>query len=297
MNASSAVAPTRARGLALVAAAALLWSTGGLLAHLLDGVGTWTVVFWRALFAGLFLLAFLALRDRGAAPALFRSMGRPGVIVAVCFAVASTCLVVALSLTTVAHTLIIMSTAPLLAAVLARPVLGETVRGRTWLAMAVALAGVAIMASDRGGEASLVGDLVAFVIAVMLALATVTIRRHSEVRMMPAACLGAFLAAAVALPLAEPMTVAGGDWGLLAVFGALQFGAGLALFVTGARLAPAAEVSLMAVLEPILGPLWVWLFLAVHPGVAGLVGGATVLGALVAHTVSDLRPRRSPAPE
>lgn len=286
---------TVAHGLMLVGAAALIWSTGGLIVRLLDSVDTWTTVFWRSFFAALFLAGFILLREGRGMAGLFRDMGRPGILVGVCFAVGSASLVIALNLTSVAHTLVILSTAPLVAALLARVVLGETVRRRTWLAMAAALVGVAVMVSDTGGRSSLAGDLVAAVIACAIATATVTIRRHRGVRMTPAACLGATLAALVALPLASPLAANGHDMGLLVVFGALQFGGGMALYVTGARMAPAAEVSLIALLEPILGPVWVWLALGHNPGTAGLIGGGTVIAALVVHTLLDLRSAR-PAP-
>jgi len=284
----------RRRGLLLVALASVIWSTGGLIVRLIEAADTWTIVFWRALFAALFLAAFVLWRERRGTPAAFRAMGWPGLVVALCFAVASTALVVALNLTTVAHTLVIMSTAPFLAALLARPVLGERVRARTWAAMATALCGIALMASDRGGAATLAGDLVACLIAIGLAIATVTIRRHRTVGMTPATCLGATLAALVALPLATPLAVTGQDMVLLVAFGAFQFGAGLAIFVSGARLAPAAEVALVAVLEPILGPLWVWALVGEDPGAAALAGGGIVLAALVVHTLLDTRRRAPP---
>ena len=285
-------AASERRGLLLVALAAVLWSTGGLIVRSLESADVWTTVLWRSVFAAGFLIVFIAARDRGRAIQMFRTMGTPGLIVAVCFATASISFVVALNLTSVANTLIILSTSPLLAALLGRVVLGERVRGRSWLAMAAAVVGVAIMVSDSVGQGSLVGDMVAFVIAVCLAVATVTIRRHRNVRMTPATCLGAALAAVIAAPWAQPLAVTGGDFSLLVVFGAFQFGAGLALFSTGARLAPAAEVALISVLEPILGPIWVWVFLNDHPGTAALIGGGIVLAALAAHTLLDKRKAR-----
>ena len=280
------------RGLALVAVAALLWSTGGLIVRSLDAADVWTTVFWRSVFAALFLAAFIAARDRGRAVQAFRTMGFPSLIVGVGFATASIGLVVALNLTTVANTLIIFSTSPLIAAVLGRVLLGERVRGRSWVVMAAALLGIAVMVSDSVARGSVAGDLVAFVVAAAAAVATVTIRKNREVRMTPATCLAAVLAALVALPLAAPLSVTGGDFALLFVFGAIQLGAGLALFVTGARLAPAAEVALISVLEPILGPVWVWAFLGEHPGTSALVGGGIVLSALVVHTALDFRAAR-----
>ena len=285
-------AAARRRGLALVALAAIVWSTGGLIVRSLEAADVWTTVFWRGVFAALFLVAFIVVRDRGRAVLLFRTMGRPGVIVGVCFASASIAFIVALSLTSVANTLIILSTAPLIAALLGRVVLGERVRARSWLAMLAALAGIALMASGSVGSGSLIGDLFALVIAVSLAVATVTIRKYRDVRMTPAACLAAVLTALLAVPLASPLAVTGGDFGLLFLFGAVQLGTGLALFTTGARLAPTAEVALLSVLETILGPIWVWAILGEHPGGRALLGGGIVLAALAIHSLLDLRRAR-----
>jgi drug/metabolite transporter (DMT)-like permease len=282
-------AAARRRGLALVGLSALIWSTGGLIVRSLESADVWTTVFWRSLFAVLFLVAFIAVRDRGQAFQVFRAIGRPGLVVGLCFTSASIGLVLALSLTSVANTLIMISTAPLIAALLGRVVLGERVKLRSWLAMAAALFGVGLMVSDSSGQTSLAGDAIAFVIACSLAVATVTIRKHRAVRMTPATCLGALLAGLIALPFAAPGSVTPGDFGLLAVFGAGQLGLGLALFATGARLAPAAEVALISVLEPILGPIWVWAVLGEHPGAMALIGGGIVLFALVVHTILDQR--------
>ena len=276
--------PARQRGLLLVAAAAVLWSLGGLIVRYLGAVDVWTVVFWRSTFAVLFLAGFILWRDRRQALAVVLAIGWPGLLVAVCFAAASTAFVVAVGLTTVANVLIVLATAPLMAAGLARLLLGEPVRRATWLAMLAALAGVALMVSDSAGRGALLGDAIAFITAFCFALASVTIRRHRAVRMTPAVGLGAAIAAIATFPFAAPLTVAAADFGLLAVFGTVQYGLGLALFATGARLAPAAPVAMLTLLEPILGPLWVWLALGEHPGAIALAGGAVVLAALVVDT-------------
>ena len=111
--------------------------------------------------------------------------------------------------------------------------------------------------------------------------------------MAPAAVLATALTALVALPLADPFDDAPRDLALLAFFGAGQFGVGFLLFMAGARLIPAAESSLIGMLEVVLGPLWVWLVLNERPGAASLVGGALILAALLANTIVDLvAPRR-----
>jgi drug/metabolite transporter (DMT)-like permease len=287
--------PARRRGVLLVACAAVCWSSGGLIARLVT-TSPWTTSLWRSVFASLFLsLVLWVVRGRGIV-AQWRGGGRPVLVVAVCMALASTCFIFSLAHTSVANTLILMSTGPYAAGLLGWMLLGERVALRTWLTMGVALAGAVVMVSDSYGRGALVGDLLAIVMATSFATATVLIRRHPEIQMAPAAALATALTALVALPLADPLRTAPRDLALLAFFGVGQFGAGFLLFMAGARLIPAAQSSLIGMLETVLGPVWVWLVLSERPGAASLAGGALILAALLANTLVDLvTPRRPQA--
>lgn len=114
--------------------------------------------------------------------------------------------------------------------------------------------------------------------------------------MTPANCLAAVFAMLVALPLATPLEVTGQDLFFLALFGGGQLGVGMVLFTTGARLIPAAETALLSVLEPILGPIWVWILFAESPGERAIIGGLIVLAALIVNTLLDLRRNQKPVP-
>jgi drug/metabolite transporter (DMT)-like permease len=107
--------------------------------------------------------------------------------------------------------------------------------------------------------------------------------------MLPAAALAAALASLVTSFAARPGSADAGDLLLLALFGRGQLGFGMILFTTGARRIPVAEAALIAVLESVLGPVWVWLAIGENPGLPSLVGGAIVLAALAGHTLADLR--------
>ena len=274
-----------------MACAALCWSSGALIARLV-GTGPWTTNFWRSVLASAFLAVALSVLAGQSIATQVRRLGWPGVVVAVCMSLASTCFILSLARTSVANTLILMSTGPYVAGLLGWLMLGERVAVRTWLSMGVALAGAVVMVSSSPTRGAIVGDLLAVVMAASFALATVLVRRHPDVRMAPAAVLATALTALVALPLADPLTVTPRDLGLLALFGAGQFGIGFIFFMAGARLIPAAESSLIGMLETVLGPLWVWLVLSERPGPAALAGGGLILTALLANTVVDLvRPR------
>jgi drug/metabolite transporter (DMT)-like permease len=287
-----------ARGRGLVAAAAVCWSLGGLIARLVD-TDPWTTVFWRGIFCAAFLTAVTARQAGRRTVAEFRSMGGSGLVMAACFAIASTCFIMALSRTAVANVLVIQSLSPFMAGLLGWASMGERVPGRTWIAMSVALLGSAIMVSryfyTETAAGSLAGDLLAFTVALAFAVATVIMRRNRRVQMLPAAALAAALASAVAAGAARPGAADAGDLLLLAFFGAGQLGLGMILFTAGARRIPVAEAALIAVLESVLGPLWVWLALGENPGIPSLMGGAIVLAALAGHTLVDLRLERRAA--
>jgi drug/metabolite transporter (DMT)-like permease len=160
--------------------------------------------------------------------------------------------------------------------------------------MGVALVGAVIMVSDSYSRGAIVGDLLAFVMAVSFATATVLVRRHPEIQMAPASALATSLTALVALPFAEPLQTGPRDLALLTVFGVGNYGAGFLLFMGGARWIPAAQSALIGMLETVLGPLWVWLVLNERPGVATLTGGVLILAALAANTLVELvTPRRT----
>jgi drug/metabolite transporter (DMT)-like permease len=274
------------KGVLLVGASAVLWSLGGLIVRSLDTADPWTTIFWRSLFAAAFLLIVLLVRDGRKAFRLFRVMGVPGLLVALCFTAASVGFVTALSFTSVAQTLVIMSAAPLIAAVLGRVVLGERISPIGYFAILGVMAGITLMmSSDLGERRSLVGGLIAGAIAFSLAGALVVIRRWPHIRMTAATCTGAAIAMLVSLPFAAPLSVGAHDFGLLIFFGAGQLGVGMILFVTGARYIPATQSALLGMLEPILGPAWVWIFLGEQPAAMTLVGGAIVVASVVANTV------------
>lgn len=275
------------RGAVLVACAAVCWSSGGLIARLVT-TSPWTTSLWRSLFAALFLSTVLWTARRRGIVAQWREGGRPVLAVAACMATASTCFIFSLAHTSVANTLLLMSTGPYVTALVGFLVLGERVAPRTWLTMSLAVVGAVIMVSDSYGRGTVLGDLLAIVMSASFAVATVLVRRHPEIRMAPAAALATTLTALVALPLADPLATAPRDLALLAFFGIGQFGAGFLLFMAGARLIPAAESSLIGMLEIVLGPLWVWLVLGERPATASLAGGAVIFAAVLAPSVARL---------
>jgi drug/metabolite transporter (DMT)-like permease len=276
------------RGQIYVALAAVAWSSAGVLQRQLT-LDTSTQVFGRAVFAGVALLAFVAVVERGEVVQAFRSVGVAGVAVAVCVATASGSFIAALNHTSVARVLFILAVSPVLAALLARVTLGEAITRRTVVAMVLALAGVALMLGAPG-EGSLAGDGLSFLAALAFALMIVITRWRQDVSMAPATCLSQAILVVAFLPFASPADVGGADFAWLAALGVGQIGLGFALLTVGARLIPAAQVGLITLLEVVLGPLWVWLALDERPTTLTLVGGAIVIVAIAVQTRPTARP-------
>jgi drug/metabolite transporter (DMT)-like permease len=284
----------RRRGQIYVALAAIAWSTAGVLQRQLT-LDTSTQVFGRAVFAGAALLAYVAVVERGRVVPAFRSVGLAGVAVALCVATASGSFIAALNHTSVARVLFILAVSPILAALLARVALGEPITRRTALAMALALAGVALMLGAPG-EGSLAGDGLAFLAALSFAVTVVITRWRHDVSMAPATCLSQVILVVAFLPFATPAAIGGDDVFWLAALGVGQIGLGFMLLTVGARLIPAAQVGLITLLEVVLGPVWVWLALDERPSTLTLVGGAVVIAAIVFQTGGDGHPEPDEEP-
>ncbi|MGY3447198.1 DMT family transporter [Bradyrhizobium sp. USDA 4473] len=277
------------KGIALVVAATVAWSTAPFFTRLLH-FDSWTILFWRGLFGGgaiaLFLLATQGrrgVRDLVAMPA-------SGWLVAGLSTFGMVTFIPALQLTSVANVAILIAMQPFAAAAIARLWLGERAQPGTLLASLVALAGVAITVSGAAGVTDYRGIGLACVMVLAISLMTVVIRRHRGTPMIAAAALSNFLGSVTSLPLGQGIGAVGGtDLGVLAMFGACQVGLGLTLFTVGSRFLPSGQASLIATLETPLMPFWVWLAFAEVPSLRALIGGAMVLGAVVADIVASQR--------
>jgi drug/metabolite transporter (DMT)-like permease len=272
------LAGQRRRGRIYVALAALAWSSAGLFQRELT-MSVGTQLAGRAFFAVIGLFAYVAIAEHGAVVRAFRAIGRDGLFVAALLAASSGAFIVALNYTTVANVLFMQALAPVLAAVLGT-FIGEPVERRTWVALTVALVGVGLMVGGPDRPSAL-GLSISFFMSVTFAGVIVVTRHRRDVSMAPATCLSQALVFVFAAPFADPSEIGAQDLLLLAALGIGQIGLGLIFLTLGARLIPAAEVALITLLEIVLGPLWVWVFLSEQPAAATLFGGAVVLTAVL----------------
>lgn len=284
---------THRQAVGLMVLVTLLWSIAGVVTRHLDSARSFEVTFWRSFFTALSLAAgLLAWRGRGLWTSL-RDGGRWLWLSGLCWAVMFTAFMLALTLTSVAYVLVTMALGPVVTALFSRIFLRFTLSWSTWLAIVVAGLGVAVMFGSGSGDGfALTGVLVACCVPLAGAANWTVlqrVRQQREVDMLPAVLIGAIVSALFTLPLAWPLQASGHDLGLLALLGSVQLALPCLLVVRLSRHLPAAEISLLALLEVVFGVAWAWWWAGEQPSLNVLLGGGMVLLALVAKEAAGLR--------
>jgi drug/metabolite transporter (DMT)-like permease len=282
-------------GIALVVAAAVAWSTAPFFTRLLP-FDSWTILFWRGLFGGGLIAAILVLTQGRSGLKDLVGMGASGWLVASLSTLGMVSFIPALQLTSVSNVAIIIATGPFVAAAMAWIWLREAARWQTMLASAVALCGVAIIVGNVRANSDILGIALSCLMTLAIAAMTVVIRRHQNTPMVAAAALSNVLGSFVGAFFADGITsVTAADLVILAMFGFFQVALGLTLYVLGSRLLPSGQASLIATLETPLMPFWVWLAFQETPAPRALVGGALVMGAVIADIIGDSSAKGQPS--
>jgi len=279
-------------GIALVVAAAIAWSTAPFFTRLLP-YDSWTILFWRGVFAsGMITAILLVLQGRAGLRDLIR-MKKSGWLVASLSASAMIAFIPSLQLTSVSNVAIIIATGPFVTAALAWVWLREVPHLRTMIASVLALCGVAIIVGSARVGSDILGVALACFMTLAIAAMTVMLRRHKNTSMVAAAALSNILGSIVSIPFAHGITaVTGADILILAMFGCLQVSLGLTLFFLGSRLLPSGQAALISTLETPLMPFWIWVGFAEIPALRVFIGGALVMGAVIADIIGDSRTQR-----
>ena len=278
------------KGIALMVGATLCWATAGILVRNMEVTDGWKITFWRSFFMTAFMLVVLAFQHGGQLPQRIRAMGWPGMVSGTLFAGMMISFILALSLTTVANTLVVGSISPFVAALCGYLFLGEKVAPRTWFAMAVAIGGIVIMFFDALSGSGWAGNLIALCIPIGFGANIVILRKnHAAVDMMPSVLLAGIFSMLIALPFALPLSVSIVDLGLLSVMGVVQLATGLLLMLAAVRYLGSAEIGLLSILEIVFGTLSVWLVIGERPSQGALIGGGMVIAALVVNEIAGLR--------
>lgn len=285
-------------GVLFVFAAGVLWSTVGLGIRMIEDAVVWQILLYRSISMTLFLYVVIRLRSGESPFAQIRRMGVASVIAGLSLVAAFSGGIYSIQHTSVANAMLLFATAPFMAAVLGWIVLREPVRIATWIAIAIAIGGIAIMVADKSGSVALNGSLAALGSAFGFAVFTVSLRWGRTGEMLPSVFLSGLFAIVVTVAVCKlsglPIVISAQDGAVSMGMGVFQVGAGLILYTLGSRSLPAAELALLSLAEVLLGPFWVWLFLGETASLNTLLGGAVLLVAIAGNALSGKR--RKPPP-
>ena len=274
---------SRNNAMLLVIMGASCMSFVGLVMRLLETGDGMLILFYRSISLAA-MVALVACLRRRQSPLLFlSSLDRTDVAMGMMLSIAFATYVYAMLLTSVASCLLLLTLSPFFAAVIGWVWIGERPHRLTWPAMAVAMAGVLLMINDGFSLGRTSGNMIALISAFTFAIMLVIARRSGKTDVLGGTFLGgsfAILLAAISIILfGNGFAISGQDLALTLFMGAFTIGIGIALVTWGTGYVPAAEVSLLVLVESVFGPLWPWIFLGEAMTVPEIIGGVVVLGA------------------
>ncbi|NDI85885.1 EamA family transporter [Undibacterium sp. B2R-29] len=269
--------------------AATLWSSAGVASRHLQSAAGFEIVFWRSLFAAIFVAGLMLHQYGRGFLGRLKLMGTTGMVSGLMWATMYSCFMIALTLTTVANTSVMESLAPLFTALLSWLVLKERIPAATWIAIAMAGCGMAWMFAGNltlTDSRGVLGMLVALGIPLASSVNMILLKRRAHtVDLIPAVFLGGSFSALAMLPLSLPFQASLQDVLILGALGFFQLGLPCSLMVKASASLKAHEVALLALLEVLLAPLWAWLWAGETPNAATLAGGTIVLVALIVNEI------------
>jgi drug/metabolite transporter (DMT)-like permease len=283
MSPTTAVSTAHMRGIMLVVASTAFFALAGIFTKTAT-TDPWTIACWRGLVGGLAIAAYVFWKAEGGRTRLW--LDRRGWALAIVGALSSVAFIASFKYTYVANVAIIYATVPFMAAPMEWLALGHRPRFQTLIVALVSLAGVALMVQGGLGSGHWFGDALALLMTFGCAVYLVMVRAYTDVPVVWAAAVAAFLLFGAGWFIIDPLDVSLRDALVMSCFG-LSFAAASILWTEGARLIPAAEAGLLGAAEVPMAILFAWLILSELPPLASVIGGSIVLAALFVHTGRD----------
>lgn len=273
----------RLKAIVFLVLSAVMWSLGGLLIKSVDSNPLAIAGVRSAISAAIILIATGRPKLSWSPSQIGASLAYTGMVIL---------FVAATKNTTAANAILLQYTAPVYVTFLGAWLLKEKVRLLDWVTVAVVMAGMVLFFIEDIGTGGMLGNILAAGSGVSFALFTVLMRMQKKGSPIGSVILGNILTALIGLPfLFNDMPDAKG-WLYLAVLGTLQLGIPYILYSNAIKHVTALEASLIPVIEPILNPVWVLIFLGEAPGYLALIGGAVVLTAVTLRCIIPLRQSR-----
>ncbi len=272
-------------GIALVALAALSWSTAGLFPRVVS-TDVFTTLFWRSTLGGLSVLAAQALLNKRHDLSSLWRLSWPEVWMSLASSGAMVCFIAAFFFAPVADVVFIYSAFPIMTLLLSALLLGTVVQRLDLWCTATVVLGMALIVQGQSSLHSALGAALSLVATLLFALITIGIKRHPGAEMVKVTYVGAFVAALAMAPFTTFQGTRTLDLLWLWLYGVLNVGVGFGLYLLGVRRIKAVLASLVCMLEIPLAPLWVYAFFGEAVSQQSLVGGAVIVLAVLVNVLS-----------
>jgi len=281
------------RGILQLVASGFFLSTSGIALRIIEQADGWQILFYRSLALSVTILLILVFQKGSRVFDEFRGLEWNDCLLAVFLGTGFVAYVFALLYNTVANALFIFSCAPFVAGFLGWILLGERVATRTWFAIGAAMAGLTVMVGSELAVSRYLGTLIALWIPIAYAASIIAVRSSKRENMLAALCLAGLVSGGLSAIFVTDYALTLQDLIISLYLGVFQVGVGFTLVVLGTRYVPAAQVGLLAMVEPVLAPIWVWMGVGEVPGLATIVGGAIIFLAIIIDGILNIKSSES----
>ena len=273
----------------LLAFTAIMFITPDSLFIRLSTIESWNLIFYRGFIPFFVVFLGLLIIQKGKIITALINNGWHGIAYAVTFTITNILFVISIENTSVANTLIMISLAPMLSAVISLIFLKENPDKKTWIAIIITTLAVIYIFFDSFEKGDMKGNFFGLVCATGLAAGAVIIRSVKQLNLVPSAMMGKLLVAIIALLFADNLNLEGSDLIIIPTMCIMCVAIPFVLVTLAPRYITAAEVNLFFLLETILGPIWVWLIIHEQPSMETIIGGIVIISTITAHSFLALK--------
>ena len=250
----------------------------------LSAIETWGMLFYRGAIPFIVVLTGLLIFYKKNFFKVLLSMGMHGVFYALIFAITNITFIVSIQNTNVANTLVMIAMAPMLSAILGGIFLKELPDKKTWTAILITFGAAVYIFYDSIQLGNFIGDLFGLITALGLAIGAVIVRSAKNKDLVPAAVIGKLLVAIFAVSFVKSFALVELDLIIVPLMCVMCVALPFVLVTIAPRFISAAEVNLFFILETIIGPIWVWLFINEQPTLETIQGGSIIILTIAIHS-------------
>jgi|TARA_B110000881_G_C18554467_1_gene506031 DME family drug/metabolite transporter len=256
-------------------------SWGGFIIRSFEEASIWQILLLRSFFFMIALIGFLTATYKKNTISIFKDAGFPAVLGGLVMSLSFIAFVVAMTNTTVANVVFIISTQTMFLAIFGYFYLKEKVSLVSFISILLAMSGITVMMGESLSSGSFFGNLVALAIPINFSILVMIIRKNKNLDMIPAIFYSGIFSVIYGLILSESFVFTGHDILMGFFLGVPQLAFGFICITIGSRSTPSSTIGLLMLSETICAPIWVLLFLNEIPPASTLIGGFIIILAII----------------